>query len=854
MTARPSTASLPWLAVLGLTAAASAQFSFDPGANIFVGLQPSGAAAGDFNGDGVPDLAVTTDVTQNADNVAILIGGPTGTFAAPFYINLPNGSSPEALAAGDLDGDGDIDLAVGLKGPNQVMSLINGGGANFVLGATAPTGLEPRGMDIADADGDGDFDLVVANRDGNTATFLRNSGSATFTATTLAAGAEPRDAVFGDFDADGDFDIAVSNHDDRTVTVYRNNGAGVYTSTATLSVGGNDRPDGMDTGDLNGDGRDDIAAASGDDQVTGQNRAVVFFAQSASAFTGPMYVAAGAVLDTSDVVVADLDCDGDLDLATANRTTNNVSLMANNGAGAFGPATLFAAGAGSDTLIAADLMADGDADLVSVNRNSSNITVYLSTCGTAVPVCGNGICEAGENNGNCPGDCPPPVCGNGVCEFGENSITCPADCGGGGQNPGPAGTFTMTSTNLTVGSQPSGAAAGDFNGDGIPDLAVTADLNNNDNVAILIGNGDGTFAAPFYVVLPSSSSPEAVVAGDLDGDGDVDLAVGLKDFNQVIAVINGGAANFTLGATAPTGAEPRGMDIADVNGDGDLDLAVANRTGNSVTILSNNGNATFMSTTLAAGPEPRDAAFGSFDADGDFDLAVSCHDDRSVRVYTNTGGAFAMTTTLFVSAQDRPDGIDAGDLSGDGLDDIATATGDQVAANQNTVTVFLATGGMAFSGPAIYLTGPGATNTSDVVLADMDCDGDLDAAASNRDSNNVSVLANSGAGVFGPALHFAAGLAPETIIAADLDGDGDPSLVTANRNSANISVLLNTTCTPVVPCPWDLDGDGMIAVTDLVSLILAWGPNPGHPADFDGDGTVAVQDLVALVLNWGVCP
>ena len=55
-------------------------------------------------------------------------------------------------------------------------------------------------------------------------------------------------------------------------------------------------------------------------------------------------------------------------------------------------------------------------------------------------------------------------------------------------------------------------------------------------------------------------------------------------------------------------------------------------------------------------------------------------------------------------------------------------------------------------------------------------------------------------------------------------------------------------------CPGDVDGDGLLSVTDLVEVILAWGPNPGHPADLDGNGVVDVEDLVEVILNWGDCP
>ncbi|MFG0330710.1 MAG: FG-GAP repeat domain-containing protein [Phycisphaerales bacterium] len=341
--------------------------------------------------------------------------------------------------------------------------------------------------------------------------------------------------------------------------------------------------------------------------------------------------------------------------------------------------------------------------------------------------------------------------------------------------------------NYSVGVEPSGIAVGDFNNDGIPDLASTVD--NPDRVVLLFGQGGGTFVSGGSVILPNSSSPEDIVAGDLDGDTDIDLAVGLEDFNQIIVLLNQGGGSFVQGGSFATGAGPRGMDIGDHDGDGDLDICVGNRDGNNATVLTNNGSGSFTSATLAAGLEPRGASFGDIDGDGDLDMVVSCHDDRTVRVYRNNAGVFTMTGTLSTGAQLRPEGITCRDFSGDGLADIATA------ANGNTnsfVTVYLATGGGSFGGQANYPTN--GRDSSSIAAGDFNCDGALDVATANADSNNVSVLTNTGAGAFGGATLLAAGVEPEGIVAFDLDGNGADDLANANKLSNNVSVHLNRTC------------------------------------------------------------
>jgi len=346
-----------------------------------------------------------------------------------------------------------------------------------------------------------------------------------------------------------------------------------------------------------------------------------------------------------------------------------------------------------------------------------------------------------------------------------------------------------------AGVEPSDVAIGDYNGDGFADLASPVD--NPDRVELLFNNGDGTFTPGGSVILPNSSSPGDIVAGDLDGDTDIDLAVALKDNNAVIVLLNQGGGTFVSGGSFPAGAEPRGLSIGDHDGDLDLDLATANRDDNTATVLTNQGDATFASASLPAGNDPRGTAFGDFDGDMDLDLAVTAHDDRAVRIYTNNGGIFSLTTTLSVGSQRRPEGIVSADLNGDMLDDIAVATNGQNNA-LNDASVFVATGGGAFGTVSHYPTG--GRDTSDIIAADFDCDEIIDLAASNADSNNISVLPNLGGGVFGAATILAGGTEPENLDAGDLDDDNVPDIAMANKLSGDVTVHINETCDAADEC------------------------------------------------------
>ena len=152
------------LAALCAGRAASAQISFNGPVNYPRGVNPDATAAGDFDNDGDLDLATASD---NPDKLTIFRNNGSGVFAVTGTIQTGGGTSPHTPVAGDLDGDGDIDLAVSLKNVNQVRILVNNGAGSFTLGSVFNVGAEPRTMAIANIDGDGDLDLAVSNRSAN---------------------------------------------------------------------------------------------------------------------------------------------------------------------------------------------------------------------------------------------------------------------------------------------------------------------------------------------------------------------------------------------------------------------------------------------------------------------------------------------------------------------------------------------------------------------------------------------------------------------------------------------------------------------------------------------------------------
>ncbi len=396
---------------------------------------------------------------------------------------------------------------------------------------------------------------------------------------------------------------------------------------------------------------------------------------------------------------------------------------------------------------------------------------------------------------------------------------------------------------------PSGMTSGDFDGDDDIDLATTAG-GLEDGIVVLPNAGDGTFGTAITSLLPAPWSPQDLIAGDLDGDDDVDIAVAGRDDPDgvVIVMLNNGAGSFTEGTTVFVGERPRGMSIADLDNDQDQDLVVANRLSDTVSILINNGSGVFTVQTVAVGAEPRDTACGNFMGDARLEIVVSNHDDRTVSVLAESGGSYLATMTMVVGDPIRPDGVVAANLDGVGFDDFAVATSHFAGPGDNAdfATVYL-NNGAGFDGPFNYDTG--GTTSSELIAADLDCDGSVDLVVSNTDSNDVSLMPNNGDGTFGDGQRAQTGSGPSKSTAADLDGDNDPDLAVANSLSDDVSVLINLTCT-VSACPWDLDGDGDVGINDFLIVLGNWGLPGG---DVDGDGTTGITDFLALLGHWGPC-
>jgi hypothetical protein len=332
---------------------------------------------------------------------------------------------------------------------------------------------------------------------------------------------------------------------------------------------------------------------------------------------------------------------------------------------------------------------------------------------------------------------------------------------------------------VVVGTKPFSVAAGDFNRDGMLDLAV-ADFDSNE-VSVLLGNGDGTFQPARN--FATGREPLSVAVGDFNGDGWLDLAVANSGSNDISVLLGNGDGSFQPARDFPAGSTPDWLVVGDFNGDGVPDLAATNWDSNDVSLLLGNGDGTFEAAgSFAVGRLPYALAMGDFNRDGWLDLAVANSDSNNVSVLLGNGDGTFQDARNFPAGL-APDSVGVGDFNGDGRLDLAVSNW-----GSNDVSVLLGNGDGSFQFPRSFWAG---SIPLSVAVDDFNGDGRLDLAVTNYRSNDVLVFLGYGDGSFQPPRNFSADRAPVFIALGDFNGDGRVDLAVANQDSNDVSVLLN---------------------------------------------------------------
>jgi Calx-beta domain-containing protein/VCBS repeat protein/carboxypeptidase family protein len=339
--------------------------SFAGQATFTAGTFPDSIAVADFSGDGILDLAVSNN---NSNNVSILLGTGTGSFGPT--TNFAVGTNPQFVATGDFNGDGKPDLAVANFDSNNVSILLGAGTGSFGAATNFSVGSGPSSVAVADFNGDRKLDLAVENDLSANISILLGSGTGIFgAATNFALGSNPASLAVGDFNSDGTLDLLVATNNINSVSLLLGTGTGSFGAPTNFGVGAN--PDSVVVADLNDDGKLDAAVANG-----GSNNVSILLGTGGGGFSAATNFSVGAV--PVSVAVGDINSDGKFDLAVANNSAANVSVLLGTGMGSFAGSTNFAVGTNPRLVTVADFNGDSKVDLAVANLTSANVSILLN--------------------------------------------------------------------------------------------------------------------------------------------------------------------------------------------------------------------------------------------------------------------------------------------------------------------------------------------------------------------------------------------------------------------------------------------------------------------------------------------
>jgi len=403
---------------------------------------------------------------------------------------------------------------------------------------------------------------------------------------------------------------------------------------------------------------------------------------------------------------------------------------------------------------------------------------------------------------------------------------------------------------------PKMVSAGDFDGDGLLDLVIA-----DGEVSILHNMGNGIFTPdPGYPL-----SPLIIHATDVTADGITDV---LAVRSQIITLKNTGTGIFeeAVGDSVPISS--RVMAMGDFDGDGFVDAVIPGRYTDSVHLFFNDGNGVFREKAqLAVGNTPVDVLTGDINGDGASDIAVVNQDENSVTVLINSGtGLFAPGVDY--SAGNQPKAITGGDLDGDGDFDLAVVNSGPNPESELTIAFLFNNGEGVFQADVAFA---GGILGNDIEAVDIDGDLDIDLVYARYKYSGtalgvLTVIENTGDGVFQVVKDYPGGHGLYRICSADLDNDGFMDVASVATSDATVGVFINRGDGAFPPttyevginsdavCLGDFDGDGyldMAAAQTGYSGIQGTGLSVFHNLQ-NGDMEFAAEYAVGSG-PWGLC-
>lgn len=686
---------------------------------------------------------------------------------------------------------------------------------------------------VGDLNADGFADVAACAELAGSCGVSYQLGGGAWAHGTVATGLDsPFTVAIGDLDGDGDADLVIGQYANIPLGTppfppeaaeilwarnpkYGGGGWQIF-SVAYLNLNGIRQ---LTLADLDGDGDLDIAAAAVN--TAGSGDSVYWFANDGTPADGgwELYFVSvsGEVGEPWGIAAADVDGDGDLDLVVADRTDDEVRWYENDGAGDYWDVHLVGALDGAISVAAGDIDGDGRTDIAAASASADRVVWYERGGATwtehVLSSSTDGARSVRLHDLDLDGDLDLLVAG------------AAADAVYWFDNPGASGSWARRAI-ATGMNEVVAAEAGDLDGDGDPD--VVAAVWEGDRVPWWeneILHRSFKTAAPVDI-RTGLGDPRALATGDLNGDGLLDVVSAEWDGDQVVAYLNLGS-NLWWQSTVATGFDAaRHVAVADINGDGHLDVLGAAVGGDTIRWWENDGSAlpTWTARTVLTGFDgAHRVEAADFDGDGDLDLVVLAYNSGRIELVENTDGVGTAWSRSLMAILAGAFDVVVADFNRDGKPDFAVSAYDA-----STVHVYLNSVGVGGLWADVTVKAD-ASGPRGIDAADFDGDGDIDLVFVQRDNDLILWYANDGTGTAWAGHTVGSGTLNDgaAVLAVDLDDDGDVDVVATSQEDGDVVV-------------WRNGGDGSTWVRTFIEQSLA-SPWDVVAGDFSGNG---LSDLV----------
>ncbi|MCA9196022.1 MAG: VCBS repeat-containing protein [Planctomycetales bacterium] len=538
-------------------------------------VDPRAAHAVDFDGDGDLDV-VGTSSSSNTNALFWLRNQGNASFA--FVESVNPGEVPRFLDAGDLDGDGDADLAVPLFDGNRIAIVTNNNGAFGNMRNIDSNTIGPERTKVVDFDQDGDLDILATADTQGTVTWYRNTAG-NFSRIVVSANTEQASSMdVADVDNDGDLDVLTTSQFAGQLTLHRNNGGTSFTDVP-LSADNAFGAKKAITADIDGDGQlDFVGIGAFDNELAWYKNNNGQFTQQSVLFDKP------GLPDPSfwwDIDVADLDRDGDIDVVTSEPTGDQIVWYENNGNGtAWNRHTIGEDGVGTLHFGLGDVEGDGDLDIITNHFYQGRIVWYendgqanFDTTHDVAAVDSFAVIHIDLADLDQDGDLDVITGVNSV--YSSPHVTWYRNDDGRFRNVGSI--WTASSVRQ---SGVHDVKATDIDGDGDMDIVAATYENNASDVIRWFANNNGSVANTSTVIADDIFYVPSILTEDMDGDGDVDIVTQGYTANTVQWHENTagqfGNASKVLVADNLAGVGDL-IAVGDLNNDGRMDVVVPTR-------------------------------------------------------------------------------------------------------------------------------------------------------------------------------------------------------------------------------------------------------------------------------------